>query len=255
MGRREDVIIQAKEWLGLNEDDNSYIEILNTYNEHFPLARDYAIKPWDSWCATFASAVAIKAGCTDIVPTEVSCYYMVEGFKKLGEWIEDESTVPQEGDYIFYDWSDNGIGDNRNCPDHVGIVVAVDDSTITVIEGNKNNAVEYRYVDIDGRYIRGFGRPKYEESIKKDEPEIIKNDYAQSYSKDVRGIYSCDTALYLRRGADISKSPILVMPEATKVICYGYYTLNGSTAWLYVTAKIDRITYTGFCSSKYLTKI
>ena len=32
---------------------------------------------------------------------------------------------------------------------------------IVVIEGNKNNAVERREIQINGRYIRGFGVPKY----------------------------------------------------------------------------------------------
>ena len=33
---------------------------------------------------------------------------------------------------------------------------------ITVIEGNKNNAVGRRTLDVNGRYIRGYGVPKYD---------------------------------------------------------------------------------------------
>ena len=37
----------------------------------------------------------------------------------------------------------------------------VSDSTIKVIEGNKNDAVEYRDLPVNGRYIRGYGLPDY----------------------------------------------------------------------------------------------
>lgn len=256
MSRKNDLITQAKSWLGLKESDNSYLEILNVYNAHKPLARNYAIKPSDPWCATFASAVAIATNCTDIVPTEVSCYFMVEGFKKLGEWIEDESVKPQIGDYIFYDWDDTGIGDNRGVPDHVGIVVSVTDYTITVIEGNRNDSVAYRTIEVNGKYIRGFGRPKYDDKpSESSKEEQSNNDYAQFFDKGKAGHYRCDCDLWLKRGANKNKPGIVVMPEGSIVTCYGYYSMDGSNPWLYATVTLNKRLYTGFCSSKYLTRI
>lgn len=64
--------------------------------------------------------------------------------------------------FIFYDWDDTGAGDNTGWPDHVGIVESVSGGNITVIEGNKNNAVARRTIAVNGRYIRGYGVPKYE---------------------------------------------------------------------------------------------
>ena len=49
-----------------------------------PLARSYAVKYTDAWCATGASAAAIVAELTDIIPTECGCNQMIELFKKLG---------------------------------------------------------------------------------------------------------------------------------------------------------------------------
>ena len=43
----------------------------------------------------------------------------------MGIFIENDSYVPKTGDIIFYDWADNGVGDNTGVPDHVGIVVTV----------------------------------------------------------------------------------------------------------------------------------
>lgn len=256
MSRLNDVISQAEKWLGYNERDKTYLEILNVYNSHKPLARGYAIKPTDAWCATFASAVAIRANCTDVIPTEVSCYYMVEGFKKLGEWIEDESIRPNVGDYIFYDWQDSGIGDNFGCPDHVGIVVAVSNGVITVIEGNHNDSVSYRDIAVNGKYIRGFGRPKYDSKPSStDKADQTNNDYAQFRDVAKAGHYKCDCDLWMKRGAGKDKTGIVVMPSGTVVTCYGYYSMCGDVPWLYSTARVRGVLYTGFCSTKYLTKI
>ena len=157
----KNIISQAKAWLGCKESDGSHKKIIDTYNNHRPLARGYKVKYTDAWCATFVSACAIKCGYTDIIPTECGCDEMIKLFKKLNSWVENDSYIPKPGDIIFYDWQDNGIGDNIGVADHVGIVENVINNVIVVIEGNKNNAVERREIQINGRYIRGFGVPKY----------------------------------------------------------------------------------------------
>lgn len=156
------VLAQARAWIGKNEADGTHKSIIDVYNAHKPLARGYAVKYTDAWCATFVSAVAIKCGITDIIPTECGCGQMITLFKNLGEWNESDSRTPKPGDIIFYDWDDTGAGDNTGWPDHVGIVESVSGGNITVIEGNKNKAVARRTIAVNGRYIRGYGVPKYE---------------------------------------------------------------------------------------------
>lgn len=156
------VLAQARAWIGKNEADGTHKSIIDVYNAHKPLARGYAVKYTDAWCATFVSAVAIKCGITDIIPTECGCGQMITLFKNQGEWNESDSRTPKPGDIIFYDWDDTGTGDNTGWPDHVGIVESVSGGNITVIEGNKNNAVARRTIAVNGRYIRGYGVPKYE---------------------------------------------------------------------------------------------
>lgn len=156
------VLAQARAWIGKNEADGTHKSIIDVYNAHKPLARGYAVKYTDAWCATFVSAVAIKCGATDIIPTECGCGQMIALFKNLGEWSESDRRTPKPGDVIFYDWDDTGAGDNTGWPDHVGIVESVSGGNITVIEGNKNNAVARRTIAVNGRYIRGYGVPKYE---------------------------------------------------------------------------------------------
>lgn len=156
------VVEQAKAWLGKNEADGSFKEIIDTYNSHKPLARGYAVQYTDQWCATFVSAVAIKLDYTDIIPTECSCSKMVELLKGIGSWNESDSRVPNIGDILFYEWQDSGVGDNTGSPDHVGIVEKVEGNTITVIEGNYSESVKRRTISVNGKYIRGYGVPKYD---------------------------------------------------------------------------------------------
>lgn len=158
---RTAVVNQAKAWFGYNEANGSHKKIIDIYNNHKPLARSYKVKYTDSWCATFVSAVAVKLGYTKIIPTECSCNQMIKGFQKIGRWCEKDAHVPKAGDVIFYDWQDSGKGDNKGSSDHVGIVEKVEGDTITVIEGNKNDAVGRRNIAVNGRYIRGFGVPAY----------------------------------------------------------------------------------------------
>lgn len=158
---RSKVVSIAVSYLGCKESDGSHKKIIDLYNSHKPLARGYPVKYTDAWCSTFASAVAIKAGLTDIIPTECGCEKHIQLFKALGSWQENDAYVPKPADYVFYDWDDNGVGDCTGSADHVGIVEKVVGSTITVIEGNYSNAVKRRSLQVNGRYIRGYGVPKY----------------------------------------------------------------------------------------------
>ncbi len=158
---RVGVVDAAIAWLGCREADGSHKAIIDLYNSHKPLARGYAVKYTDAWCATFVSAVAVKTGLTEIIPTECSCPKQVALFQGMGRWQEDDSFVPSTGDIIYYDWEDDGAGDNDGSPNHVGIVTNVQGRMITVIEGNKGNAVAMREIAVDGKYIRGYGCPDY----------------------------------------------------------------------------------------------
>lgn len=156
------ILEQARAWLGCKESDGSHKKIIDTYNAHKPLARGYKVKYTDSWCATFVSAVAIACAYTDIIPTECGCQKMIELFKKLGCWVEADDYVPAPGDVCFYDWDDNGKGDCTGWSDHVGYVEKVEGNTITLIEGNRSNRVKRCTIKVNGRYIRGYGVPKYD---------------------------------------------------------------------------------------------
>ena len=255
--RAAEVVKQALAWLGCKESNGTHKEIIDVYNAHKPLARGYKVKYTDAWCATFVSAVAIKLGYTDIIPTECGCPNMIEKLQKLGAWVENENRTPAPGDIIFYDWDDKGAGDNKGNPDHVGIVEKVSGGKITVIEGNINNAVGRRTIDVNGRGIRGYGVPAYDkEKALEKAPTASKPaassevDPAASFNKAYSRTYTVTASgLNLRTGATTYKPVLRVIPRGEKVTCYGYYTKNGATVWLYVQDKTGKV---GFVSSQYL---
>ena len=113
------------------------------------------------WCAMFVSAVSLQCGLREIMPTECGCPGMVRLYQELGRWVENDAYVPSPGDVIFYNWQDSGVGDNAGQPDHVGIVAACDGQTMTIIEGNCDNAVKTRALAVNARFIRGYGVPDY----------------------------------------------------------------------------------------------
>ena len=158
---REKVVATAEAWLGAKTGSAQHKEIIKLYNAQRPLPRGTQMQESWAWCAVFVSAVSLKLGLRDIMPTEMSCHQMILLYKQLGRWIESDAFVPSPGDVIFYDWQDNGVGDNTGTPDHVGIVTSCDGKSIHVIEGNVSNKAGTRTLAVNGRYIRGFGIPDF----------------------------------------------------------------------------------------------
>ena len=158
---RKKYVDYAITYLGCKESDGSFKKIIDLYNSHKPLAQGYKMKYTDAWCACYVSAMAIGCGLTDIIPLEVSCGRYITLAKQKGIWVESDSYTPKQGDLILYDWDDTGSGDAASGADHIGIVVSVSGKSIKVIEGNNGDAVAYRTIQVNGRYIRGFVTPKY----------------------------------------------------------------------------------------------
>lgn len=163
MSSRDDIIRVAKSYLGAKGGSIAHSDILHFFNSVKP--QGYTAKKNDPWCAEFASACAVQAfgkkTAVQFFPLSASCPYMIKRAQQMGIWKETDSYKPSKGDFILYDWDDSGKGDNKNSPDHVGIVESVKDGVITVIEGNYHDEVKRRKININGKYIRGFVLPKY----------------------------------------------------------------------------------------------
>lgn len=96
------------------------------------------------WCAAFVYYCCSKAG-FDIPIQPIGCSYNLAACGAWEHWAiaderieyysgNDKSFVPKQGDIVLYD---RVFEDKEH--DHIGIVVEVEESTITAAEGNINN--------------------------------------------------------------------------------------------------------------------
>ena len=175
MANTADAFISVLEsWIGFSEANGKHKQIVDIYNAHKPLALGYVVKYTDSWCDVTISAAAIKSNNVDIIGTECGCERHIQIFKDKGIWIEDGTITPIRGDIILYNWDDS-TQPNDGFADHIGAVVSVSGNQIKVIEGNKNNAVSYRYIAVGNGNIRGYARPKYTNSSTSTTPSTGKS--------------------------------------------------------------------------------
>lgn len=66
-------------------------------------------------------------------------------------------SIPQLGDFIFFDWQVDGISE------HVGIVERIEGNIVYTIKGNSiNDECRQRNYEINSRYIYGYETTKTE---------------------------------------------------------------------------------------------
>ena len=218
----------------------------------FPAAWCDAFVDW-CFCMGYGEAEAKKLLCgtfNDYTPASADLY------KKAKRW----GDTPKVGAQIFFK------NDTRIC--HTGIVYAFDKTYVYTVEGNTSGAsgviangggVCKKKYKLTNTRIAGYGYPKYDEETaepkKTTKKKTVKaSDAAQCKDKTLAGTYKPTTDLHLRDGANSKKKSLCVLPKGTEVKNFGYYTLNGTTKWLYIQVTIDSVTYTGFSSGKYLKK-
>lgn len=157
----QDVVNLAQSYIGCNEADGSHRQIIDRYNAHRPWARGHMMSYTEPWCDTFVSFIFICLNAVDLIGgTECGVEWHVKLFQQAGIWIEDGTIVPQPGDIICYNW-DKSTQPNDGYSDHIGIVESVGGGKIVLIEGNYNNAVARRVINVGWGFIRGYARPKY----------------------------------------------------------------------------------------------
>lgn len=164
---RKKYIDCAKDYYGAVMGDRRHMEIVDAYNSFTPHPRGHKLTASDNWCAAFVSAISVLCCMTDIIPVECSCNEQIKLWQQLGRWEENDKHIPSIGDLLYYDWDDRADFaqiDNKGVVEHVGIVVWTSGSDILVLEGNKGTktrVVGYREMNVNGRYIRGYGCPDF----------------------------------------------------------------------------------------------
>lgn len=153
MGTAQGLIDVARSYLGTTEDDPRFVELINYYNDN---TGGYDMTLWDEWCACFVSVCSLKSGNADATGTSVNCAEFRRIWREKGIYREAWET-PEAGWLIDYDWQQDGI------PDHIGIVVDCDGSTIHVIEGNTDGEMcAEHWIPVGSWSISCFAAPNYD---------------------------------------------------------------------------------------------
>ena len=188
---RNKVVGVMQGWLGYSEDNGKFKTIIDLYNTQRPLPRGYAVQYNDEWCAATVTAAGIKTGLQDIILGECSCSRMIALYQAAGQWMENDAYIPSPGDIVMYYWKDGTNYATTDCtaaPNHVGIVETVMGDAITVIEGNKGEAVARRPLSVNGRYIRGYCLPDY--ASKAEDDKVLSyeqwKEYMNKYRKELQ---------------------------------------------------------------------
>lgn len=254
----QDVLNVMRSWLGYNEVNGKFRQIIDLYNSVKPLPRGYAVQYHDEWCDTTVSAAGIKAGCSDLIGRECGCEQHVKIFQSMGIWIENGTIVPKPGDIILYNW-DQSYQPNNGYSDHIGFVESVSNGQITCIEGNKGEAVARRVLSVGNGNIRGYARPKYSGAgTAPSNPVTPPVSGGDTPNKNVAwyGVVNTGT-LNVRTWAGTENPQLKSYPtisQGTKVgVCDTIRDKDGD-AWYYIQIKGDKGEKYGFVAAAYITK-
>lgn len=163
MTQKEKVIQIAQGEIGYKEKANGWTKYGQWYEENVAKVDGFAEA---DWCNMFITWCMNQAGAMDnqvypfTSPQGSACPYCLSWFEKKG-CRTGADDMPQVGDLVFYRWNAN-----TSYIDHIGIVEKVegssaDNAKMTVIEGNKGNAVARRTVAYRAAEVIATVRPEY----------------------------------------------------------------------------------------------
>lgn len=141
----------AKSQVGYREGNNNY----NKYASDPMITKLYGWNPQNQpWCCVFVNWCFLTAFGYDVGSKltyggTAACSNSAQLFKSAGAW----SSFPEVGDQAFF-LSGGGIN-------HTGIVVSVEGTSFTTVEGNYSDKVSSVRHNVGASDVAGFGRPKW----------------------------------------------------------------------------------------------
>ena len=232
--------------------DHGYKALGNgTYYAYFaPQFAAYGIKCWQlNWVNAYHNPKATSFD--ETVKYLKQGYYAIALMKK-GTWTGG-------GHFVVMWWADDKVrindpastGDNR-------------------VNGNlatfKNEAAYFWIVDAreynnSGKLVDGTVAEIKPEKVPQAAPGVTAErkatSTAKSCDKKLAGTYAviAGSGLHIRNVAGSKTGSMVVLPCGTKVQNYGYCTEVNGVKWLYIQVTYQGVTYTGFSSGAYLSKI
>ena len=179
----EDLVAIAKSQIGYLESTKNFIvledgETIKGYTRYGA----WHGEPYADWSSTFVGFCLKYAKVSDsTIPFSADLDSFITALQNKGIYVTASEYIPSLGDLVFFDHDLNAS------VDHVGIITGIskDNTEITVIEGDKDNAVvELTWSQIDNEIV-GFGMLPRKEQLP------VEDDFSQQTIKAV--IYTDET--------------------------------------------------------------
>ena len=131
----DDLLKVAQSQIGYQESTRNFVMSEDGTKMGYTRYGAWYGSEYSHWCAMYVAFCLHYAGIpTDTVPVNAGCQAWIVSLKEAGLY-RDTSYTPVPGDVVFFDYEQDGHSD------HVGIVEAVTDDSISTIEGNAADQV------------------------------------------------------------------------------------------------------------------
>lgn len=172
-----------------------------------------------------------------------------QGYASYCDFITDVNAL-KAGDWLFW-------GHGSSCANsHVGMFVSY-----------AGNGYAYVFSENQQKDFKGFCTVKLKLDIlgafrfKKLEPEeavapsknVKATGVAHFFDKKYAKTYYATDALNCRNSGSTNAKVLVTVPKGTEVTCYGYYDKGSGYTFLYAQALVNKVLYTGFFASDYLS--
>lgn len=170
---KANVVLVAQSQLGYTESTLNFQVDTNGVRRGITRYGQWYGNPYGDWSAMFVSFCLEYAGATDL-PMNAGPESMRLEWHSEGLYKTTQELLPEIGNIVFLH---KGETENSGA-NAVAIIVDVDDTYITVIEGDLDNAVAQTQYLLDDPAIMGYGLVTEADSITVlDEPSVVATDY------------------------------------------------------------------------------
>ena len=143
-----------KSWKGYSESNGKAQKyIMRPYNKLTKRSLNVKSCPW---CQIAVVSCMYQSKSVSKYTKTSGCLQALNWYKSKKRY-KKRGVTPSLAWQVFYDFKGKGK------PTHTGVIISINKTkkTITVAEGNKSNAVGYRTISWNSKYILGYGLPYY----------------------------------------------------------------------------------------------
>jgi len=157
---KENMVLVAESQLGVKESTLNFQVDANGVRRGITRYGQWYGNPYGDWSAMFVSFCLEYAGATDM-PMNAGPESMRLEWEKAGLYKPKDERSPESGNIVFLSKGEN-TGQSANA---VAVIVGVDDTSITVIEGDLDNTVAKTQYSLNDNVVMGYGLVKEADGV------------------------------------------------------------------------------------------